>query len=333
GGDLAGGDLAGGDLARGSDLLSSHDLSSSVDLSGDMCPSTVENCFNGVDDNCDGLIDCADPQCTGGGTPLAECVPDPSGATAGTLSTTSCPMEYPTARPLFAGMNAGTCAGGTCSCVNGLNGGATCSASLSQQGGTIVSCSQIGTSIFSNKTNLDNCIAFATMSSTTYYSLSTVTLNATCNPPTGGTPIKNPPTWATNDNFCSGTSIGGGCAAGNVCVPKAANHCVLETGDQVACTVPGYSVMNTTHFNSGFDDSGRTCACACVLSGTCGANVGFGNGSCSPLFAVGGGSCQKGLTYDHASIGAPSGVACTPGATSSGSTTTTGFERTVCCTN
>lgn len=316
--DLAG---ASGDLASGS-----GDLASS-----DMCPSTVENCFNGIDDNCDGLVDCADPQCTGGTAPIAECVADPGSAMAGTLSTTSCPAAYPTATTLFAGLNPGSCAGGSCACGNGLNGPATCSASLDQQGGTLVSCTVVGTNVFS-KTNADGCVAFAAMSSTTYYTLSTPTFNATCNPPTGGTPVKNPPTWTTTDKFCGGGAVGAGCTAGKVCMPKAANHCVLQTGNQVACSVPGYAVANSTPFNTGFDDSGRSCACSCALSGSCGNVVGFGNGLCSSLFAVAPG-CQKNLSYDHAQISGPSGVACAPAATSSGSTSTAGFERTVCCTN
>jgi hypothetical protein len=64
---------------------------------------------------------------------------------------------------------------------------------------------------------------------------------------------------------------------------------------------------------------------------SCSTVVGFGNGSCSGLFAVGAG-CQKNLSYDHAEISAPTGTACTPGATGSGSTSTAGIERTVCCT-
>ncbi|HNS97896.1 MAG TPA: hypothetical protein PKL73_13180 [Polyangiaceae bacterium] len=35
------------------------------------CPTTVENCTNGIDDNCDGKVDCEDPQCS----PLYRCVP------------------------------------------------------------------------------------------------------------------------------------------------------------------------------------------------------------------------------------------------------------------
>jgi len=295
------------------------------------CNAAVENCFNGVDDNCDGLVDCADPQCTGGASPVAQCVPSPGSATAGILSTTAtCPAAYPTATPLYAGLNAGSCAGGTCSCVNGLNGSATCSASLVSKGGTSTDCNLgIGTSVFSG-TSASGCMSFGALSSTTWYQVNAPTLSATCNPTTGGSPIDNAPTWSTTDAFCAASAFGTGCASGQVCAPAAANHCVLATGDQVACTVAGYSTLNTTPFYTGYDDTGRSCACSCDLGLSCSSVVGFGSGGCSSLYAVSGG-CQKDLTYDHAEISAPSGTACTPGATSSGSTSTTGFERTVCC--
>jgi hypothetical protein len=41
------------------------------------CPGTVEICDNGVDDNCNGLVDCADPQCVSAPNCVAqECKPD-----------------------------------------------------------------------------------------------------------------------------------------------------------------------------------------------------------------------------------------------------------------
>jgi hypothetical protein len=163
------------------------------------CASTVENCFNGIDDNCNGLVDCADPMCTGGTTPIAECVPDPGAALSGTLSTSTCPASYPTATALYAGMVAGTCAGGTCSCLNGLNGPATCSAVMRSEGGA-AGCAIAGTVVF-NMNDTAGCFSFSTLSSTTYYDLFAPTLNATCNPTTGGNPIKNPPTWSQTNQF------------------------------------------------------------------------------------------------------------------------------------
>ncbi len=337
----------GGSSSSGAGSSSGASSSSSSGVAGDGCSTVVENCFNGVDDNCDGLVDCADPECSGadGGTQVAECIPDPDSAIAGTLSTTaSCPAGYSgTATTLNAGLNAGFCAGGTCSCSNGIVGGpATCSTSLVDKGTTVTACITAfgGTTVWTH-TSADGCVGFSPLSSTNKYNLGTPTLNVTCNPSTGGTPIKNAPTWTTTDTFCTPPSapssdagqgaFGAGCPSGHVCAPVAPNHCVLEPGNQVACTVTGYGVPNTTPFYSGYDDTGRTCACTCNMGLTCSGGVGMGTGSCGSLFFVGAG-CQNGLTYDHVSISAPSGVnGCTPGATTSGTTSTTGFERTVCC--
>lgn len=113
-------------------------------------------------------------------------------------------------------------------------------------------------------------------------------------------------------------------------MPSGANHCVLETGNQVACSNASYPVVNTTAYYTGFDDSGRACGCTCNVSGSCSGVVGFGSGGCGTLTAVGAG-CQSGLAFDHPEISAPNTPGCTPGATEGGSTSTTGVERTVCC--
>lgn len=309
--------------------------------SGDGCASVTENCFNGVDDNCDGKVDCADPQCTGGdggAAPVAECVPDPGGLTAGILSTAgadagpACPATYPTTTALYAGLTPGSCSAGSCVCGGGMSGTPICSASLTSKGGSVTSCNLgFGTNVFS-KASTDGCFAISpALSSGTWYTLSTPTLSgATCNPSNGGAAAKNPPTWTTTSQFCSGV-VGAGCASGQVCMPAAANHCVLETGNQAACSHPGYPTINTTPYYTGYDDSGRACACTCNVSGSCSTVVGFGSGSCGGLLTAVGAGCQAGLNFDHAQISAPNAPGCTPGAMEGGSTSTTGAERTVCC--
>jgi hypothetical protein len=323
-------DLSGADLSMlAMQDLAMQDLSTppGADLS---CPSQTENCFNGVDDNCDGLVDCADPQCTGGSSPVAECVPDPGATPAGTLAGVACPTAYPTASPLNAGLMAGTCAGGSCACGNQFVTPPVCKGTVDTQGGNQLSCNNIGTNIW-NHTSADGCVAIGPLNSSTYYWVSAQPLSGMCNPPTGGTPTKNPPTWTTTNNLCSGNAVGGGCTAGKICVPAAPNHCVVQTGDQVACNVPGYTVQNTTHFYSGFDDSGRTCACACNVSGSCSTVIAMGTSTCNIAVSS---ACQNSLGYAVAKVNPPSSPACLPGATSGGSATSTaGFERTVCCTN
>ena len=49
--------------------------------SGTCVPTGAENCFNGVDDDCNGHVDCDDPAC---GSGVAQCVAlDPTAAPIG----------------------------------------------------------------------------------------------------------------------------------------------------------------------------------------------------------------------------------------------------------
>lgn len=295
------------------------------------CAAT-EDCFNGLDDDCNGEIDCADTACTGGASPVAECVADPGSATSGYLASDDCPTTYPTETQLSSGLNAGTCTAGSCTC-SGLTGGARCDATLQNPGGSgPMSCNTaLGDAIFTNQSASAGCLAFTALG-TDYYRLS-ITMVAQCNPPGGGTPTKNAPTWQTTKKFCSGAKIGVGCQAGAVCMPAAPKHCVIETGSQTECTRAGYGVPDATEYFTGFDDTSRSCSCACNVTGTCGTSVAFGVGGCTSTANLNTG-CHLGFGgYDHAKVPIPSGAGCATGANTTGSTTTTGFERTLCCTN
>jgi hypothetical protein len=308
--------LDGGAVA---DLAHNNDLSS-TDL---RCASTTEDCFNGIDDDCNGLVDCADPQCGG----IGECVPDPGSALSGTLGS-SCPTSFPSPTPLFATMTPGSCSAGSCACSSGFTSTPTCSASLIQSNS---SCLASAGTVFS-ATSASGCLSFSALSSTASYSLVTAAFSGDCNAPSGGSPTKVAPTWSVTNAFCAGNRVGGGCSGGQICVPVAPNHCVLEVGDQTACTVSGYSVQNVTQFFTGFDDSTRACSCVCDPSGTCNNAVGFGNGSCGGTLSAQDSGCYGSWSaYDHAQISAPSGAMCAVSVASSGTTSTSGFERTVCC--
>ena len=68
-------------------------------------PGAPEDCFDGWDNNCDGLIDCADPLCN----PVAVCVPAGAGLDHATVAgTLACPPQYPGETLLRNGLT-GTC--------------------------------------------------------------------------------------------------------------------------------------------------------------------------------------------------------------------------------
>ncbi|HSY38454.1 MAG TPA: hypothetical protein VLA79_02970, partial [Polyangia bacterium] len=91
---------------------------------GAVCKKTgAENCFDGIDNDCNGLIDCADPAC---GSAIAQCVAlDPTSAPIGLLSGVGAGAcgtsgyDQPTA--IFANPNQLSCttviAGKGCSCA------------------------------------------------------------------------------------------------------------------------------------------------------------------------------------------------------------------------
>jgi hypothetical protein len=291
----------------------------------DACVATgPELCSNGLDDNCDGKIDCADPACTG--FTCAAPVPTAAGWTgpvllwmgASTVTAPGCPTGYQTAFDVHAGP---TGAADTCGC--------TCTAS----GQT---CSLTG-----NFHDDQHCSA-ASCAATTPASNGACTLVPTnicgqggsfevgggvAGAPTGGSctpqmaPTVVPPAgWTTSARVCavSGSAdTPGGCIPSTeqcVAQPPAttgfvATPCVYQSGD-IAC--PGAYPNNRTVLFSGQSDQ-RTCAgCTCTSAPTGGACAGtiaiFPDTSCTitppPLYTLGT-AC---LTYNGLAPAGPMAV-------------------------
>jgi hypothetical protein len=237
--DFAGVDLAGLDLAVPPDMALPVDLAG-VDL---VCVplSGNEDCFNGIDDNCDGLVDCADPQCTATTT----CVPALAGAAYGTVLSSAgpCPQSGATTTLLYGAFNPGSCSG----CSTSLGVSATPTLVIRQ---FTPACN--GT-IIANITATD-CSQPVPSSGGITESLSGIN----CNTATG-TPSYSPGSFTT-DQFCTSPAVGGGCSPGNVCVPKVGSDqsCVL-VGSGASCT--GYASNVTPSFGTWYTDKTITEAC------------------------------------------------------------------------
>jgi hypothetical protein len=200
------------------------------------CPFVgAESCFNGIDDDCDGLTDCADPDCT----PTALCVPSvaqPFGYLTQEPKGGSCPAGTTNPAPLYGDSDP---TGGGCTGSCGCNASG-CSANLSFISGACPggsSGSSVGTS---------SC------------------------PPTGTpTPVKPPVLPETLACKVTPVAGGGGCPANQVCAPRGTKQCVSTTG-VVACPA-GYTVTQPTLYPT-FNDP-RTCTCTCTNNGCAAAQL------------------------------------------------------------
>jgi hypothetical protein len=278
------------------------------DAAHDACVvlSATENCTNGIDDNCNGLVDCADPECAPQGY---GCVPEwPSGWTAPVaLYDLNSEPNGPAPNPLkCSGLFPAdvqdanyfpVAPGSSCSCNCGsasasctgptiaVNSSASCTSSINPPGLTTVplgSCTDIPTQGGINAVFINNG------------ELGTAT-NATC----GSTPTPNitkwSGEWAGTARMC-GVSTGrppyqpaaaGGCGTKQTCAElplstfDSGKVCIMLQG-QSPCPA-GYAASHT-YYTSALDQRSCGGTCSCDVSGTVTCNPAievFNKSACS----------------------------------------------------
>jgi hypothetical protein len=270
------------------------------------CPGTTcvggtcsnEACTNGLDDDSDGLADCADPDCVG--FMCVEVQPpwkgpvflyDGAFATKPDCSTVPGMLEYEGFDGLM--FDAPTCT--ACSCGAPM---VTCGLSdLTTY--SDVACT-VTTAVTAQPqpvqcTNLGGVVAAA--------SAGPPTVSGSC-PPAGGDVTADPYTWQTAGVACEPADQGGGCAGMGVCVgnappPFGSKACIYRNGDQ-SCPA-GFDDKHT--FFDGADDTRACSSCQCGApsgSATCdththvypnagcagGASDVFHNSTCTPVSAA-----------------------------------------------
>jgi hypothetical protein len=320
-----------------------------VDSGVDTGPACVfqsaEDCFNGIDDDCNGHTDCDDPACTVSTT----CVPaaGSTGFVPGAYVDPSltCPVRFDAGESTINAMldpGAG-CTGCSCdasvSCSANLYKYASstaCGLDLTNTGGALAG-GITATLAASATTATASCLA-STFDTTTEARVSAyVTTNGPCTP--HGTAKVTPPAWGASRKFCSAGSVGGGCSPGYVCVPKAApNHCVMALGSK-ACPA-GYT-KDPAAWYTGFTDTRSCGACGCGTQTP---------GSCTPLqvaFYYGASTtCTAGINHSLQSntngcnfnatdgsagfSGTPTAPVCPAVSAQSGALTPTGAQS-LCC--
>jgi hypothetical protein len=279
-----GGGMGSGGMGGGGGASSSASSSSS---GGGGMPGG-EDCLNGLDDNADGLIDCADPNCQ----PVASCVPSVPFGWSGFAALfegvqaqePACPAVFPSPNP-YVGHHTpigGSASCSACSCDPAA--GQTCSPPLEI---TVQNkpCGNVPN--FTGKVSMP-----AGWNGSCYgpngFPAGDVQCNGACNvsvtsaPPTvsggacapsGGQATVPPLSWAILGKACGDSAFGGGCGAGNVCQPKPplpfiSGICIYKSGDH-QCQGPTYTQKHV-FYGDAMDTRGCTgCQCGAVSGGSC----------------------------------------------------------------
>lgn len=276
-----GGGLASSTSSSGSSSSSGQTSSSSSSSSGSGMP---EDCLDGLDNDLDGAIDCADSDCTTGFTCTDEA---PTGWTSVALEqgigAPPAPMVCDSgamSEVLFTGP-AGPAECTACTC--GTLAGTTCSGPQlfcfpGSQGCN--SGQQDWTGNFANGNCAKPDIGFSITMSCRLGNAASVNQPGSCPPSTSDFPNKDK--WAGWAQSCDVKTHNGGCAAGTVCAPKPGptqSLCIRQDGQQM-CPA-GWKTVDA--YVDGTDD--RSCgSCACAANATCtgGTYQVFDTNNCDP---------------------------------------------------
>lgn len=298
--------------------------------------SVAEDCVNGKDDDGDGAIDCADPDCSPAFTCVANAPPGWSGPAAfyegNPASTPACPGMHPTATPLGnSGLTAtpALCSACTCGAPSGQ-----CSLqplSLESDG----CAASVG---FVTQPLPGACLPIAPPDTTKAMRASPPAYAGGVCGASNVTVTRPPAAWQSAGLACSGGGIGGGCGAKASCAPAAkapfaTSLCVFRSGD-IAC--PATFPQKHTFVNS-VDDTRGCSPCACGAPAvTCEAvTTVHGDPSCNGASTEipNDGSCvnvgSSGLSIDVAVTKTGSCVA--SGGQPTGTLVEGNLKTTVCC--
>lgn len=260
-------------------------------------PTGPEVCDDGIDNDCNGVADCADPAC--GEYTCVDAPPGWSPIALADMTRPTCPSHYTSSTDVRVLANLDhNC---QCDCGSG------CGTLTMATGGT-ATCTGT-TSSFAANTN-------GACSTATPFDVSSFSrISTTCTP-------KNVTSKATDTNgrTCAPEKTGGGCAQSQRCVPKSPGFsmCVAKPGNE-ACP-NGFT--NARHTGSNITDS-RTCGgCACSNS-SCSSELEVwaqpqcnnasgaklttaSHGTCSASVQVNGAKAYKSKTTGFCTVASPS---------------------------
>lgn len=259
-----------------------------------------ENCLNGLDDDKDGQVDCADSDCA---SPAFQCVAAIPIGWQGYFalyegapgSVPNCPADFPSPIP-YEGNNglvappatcaACTCGGSTNEACDLPNEVIVTEKSCAQQGNVVSaktlsvppdwdgSCYSMGIA----QGGLTTCGQAANETcNKTVKSVAATTKGGSCTP-SGGDPTIPPATWMTAGKACGDAPKGGGCSAGEACQPAASGGfksglCIVKDGEQGACPGAPFTDLHV-FYKDVMDTRGcEMCGCTPPAGGTCTATI------------------------------------------------------------
>jgi hypothetical protein len=227
---------------------------------------------NGVDDNDDTLVDCADPQCSG-----YRCVPRGADTWSApsvlfleqsTAVVPDCPADWSQATSLGAGfINAPAAQCTACGCDDPSD--VECQGP-SYEGFAVNDCS--GTPLATVTPEADTCTGFGGPSYESARQVGTASASGGTCPTLGGVPTVPAATWSELGRVCAATT-GTGCDVGEVCAPTQPlgfdpTLCVTHAGD-LSCPSTDYTAK-TLAFTSMDDTRGcEPCQCAAPAGISC----------------------------------------------------------------
>ncbi len=297
----------------------------------------IENCSNGLDDDFDGAVDCADTDCAAHGYQCAPAVPagwqGPHVFYTGADTAPSCPANFPK-RIAEGGVTPSASPASCPSCSCGSPQDAVCVAKFTKYYTAGWNCSG-GSVKYVNKVLDGTCAALASPPSDWPHRVrfSGLSVQASCAPKTTGKTTLPKVQWAPNRALCGGASVGGGCGLKSTCVPPApapysAKVCVARAGDQ---TCPSPYLLSFQIYTDVDDTRGCT-ACSCSVGGSCTANVSMDNSSkCSSPDPVTTSTCHDGLWATSSTPTFTKSPSCDPQPSLPTGKVTRKDRTTVCC--
>ncbi len=241
----------------------------------------TEDCSNGLDDDGDDAIDCADPKCQAQGYTCVAAAPSgwsgPFAYWVGTPSHAPCPSAYPAS--VFKGWSDLTAPASDCSC-SCVKAGDDCEAQVGWW--PWKSPPTCGSTPTGNWYSGVNC----NVADGGNFKLFGFRSTAQCTPKVSNK-MTPPATWKTGKQLCEASNLGACVAKDQVCAPPiptpfASKNCVAKLGAH-SCPSP---YLTAHQLYQDVADS-RDCTCSCNLAhGSCSAEVALPVNSCFQSFPL-----------------------------------------------